>query len=175
MGVETTRRGAVITCTIREGETLYRVDQRGPRVVVPGGRIPGVYAGLDAGAVGGCEYVLDSPTGTAIVGRAMLPTPATHELRSIDGRIRIPVKWHGSLEREHTPGVTLTFPVGARWPVGRATLPPEPTLALALTVAERDTRRADSLLAGSAPFYLIHTPQACMIEDCQVPTRRPGG
>lgn len=92
-----------------------------------------------------------------------------HEIRSLDGRVRVPFKWLGTHPVSGESGLVLVYPAGARFPVVRRRPARAQAWSLeAVTVGEHSTVLAGLLEAGD-PVGVYHAKEACHATGCLIP------
>lgn len=92
-----------------------------------------------------------------------------HELRALNGKIRVPFRWEPPHRVEGQSPVSLVWPSGSRFPVSRSTVAiAQPFQVTAVTTGE-DTARLRELLEAGFAVGLYHSLFVCDIEDCDIP------
>lgn len=92
-----------------------------------------------------------------------------HEIRSLDGRVRVPFKWLGTHPVSGEAGLVFIYPAGARFPVVRRRPGREQPWSLeAVTTGAHSTALAGLLEAGG-PVGVYHAKEACHAAGCQIP------
>lgn len=92
-----------------------------------------------------------------------------HEIRSLDGRVRVPFKWLGDYPVTGDAGLAFIYPHGAKFPVVRRRESRAQSWMLEAVTVGADSTRLAGLLETGAPVGVYHAQAACHAVGCQIP------